>query len=66
MGDHFSPEEVKRLREDLRKINPDILVEASGNITPETAIEYAGCADIVSLGALTHSVKSTHFSMDVE
>ena len=66
MGDHFSPEEIKRLREDLRKINPDMLVEASGNITPETAIEYAGCADIVSLGALTHSVKSTHFSMDVE
>ncbi len=66
MGDHFSPSDIKRLREDLRKINPDILVEASGNITPETAADYAGCADIVSIGALTHSVKATHFSMDVE
>lgn len=66
MGDHFSPSDVRRLREDLRKINPDILVEASGNITPDTAVDYAGCADIVSIGALTHSVKSTHFSMDIE
>lgn len=65
MADHFPPEEVKRLREDLRKINPDILVEASGNITSETALSFAGCADIVSLGELTHSVKAVHFSMDI-
>lgn len=66
MGDHFSPEDVKKMRELLREINPDILVEASGNITSETAIRFANCADIVSLGELTHSVKSTHFSMDIE
>ena len=66
MADHFSPEETKRLRDAIKAINPDILVEASGNITSETAISYAGCADIVSLGELTHSPKSTHFSMDIE
>ncbi len=66
MADHFSPEDTKKLRDAIKEINPDILVEASGNITPETVIDYAGCADIVSLGALTHSPKSTHFSMDYE
>ncbi|MCQ2085759.1 MAG: nicotinate-nucleotide diphosphorylase (carboxylating), partial [archaeon] len=66
MGDHFSPEDVKKMRDLLREINPDSLVEASGNITSETAIRFANCADIVSLGELTHSVKSTHFSMDIE
>ncbi len=65
MGDHFSPADVKVLREELRKINPDILVEASGNITSENVADYAGCADIVSLGELTHSPKATHFSMDI-
>lgn len=66
MADHFSPADTKRLRDAVRGINPKILVEASGNITPETAVNYAGCADIVSLGALTHSVKAVHFGMDIE
>jgi nicotinate-nucleotide pyrophosphorylase (carboxylating) len=66
MADHFPPEECRKLREDIRKINPEILVEASGNITSENVADYAGCADIVSLGELTHSVKATHFSMDIE
>ena len=65
MGDHFSPADVKALREELRKINPDILVEASGNITSANVADYAGCADIVSLGELTHSPRAVHFSMDV-
>ncbi|MCQ2070169.1 MAG: carboxylating nicotinate-nucleotide diphosphorylase [archaeon] len=66
MADHFSPEDTRKLRDALKQINPDIIVEASGNITSETVINYAGCADIVSLGELTHSPKSTHFSMDIE
>lgn len=66
MADHFSPEDTKKLRLAVKEINPDILIEASGNITSQTAIKYAGCADIVSLGELTHSPKATHFSMDIE
>ncbi len=65
MADHFPPAETRRLRDALKQINPDILVEASGNITSANAVDYAGCADIVSLGELTHSAKSTHFSMDI-
>lgn len=66
MADHFSPEDTKKLRDAVKKINPGILVEASGNITSRSAAAYAGCADIVSLGELTHSPKATHFSMDIE
>ncbi len=66
MADHFPPEECRKLREAVRRIDPSIKIEASGNITADTAADYAGCADIVSIGALTHSPKATHFSMDIE
>lgn len=66
MLDNFSPKELKGLSDELRDINPDILIEASGGIKPENIEEYAAGADIVSLGALTHSVRSIDFSMDVE
>ena len=65
MADHFPPAAVKALRDDIRRINPNILVEASGNITSANVVDFAGCADIVSLGELTHSVKAVHFSMDI-
>lgn len=66
MADHFNPADTKKLRETIRTINPSILIEASGNITSENVIEYAGCADIVSLGELTHSPKAVHYSMDID
>ena len=66
MADHMSPEDTRELRNRARVINNDILIEASGNITAENIIDYAGCADIVSLGSLTHSSKAIHFSLDVE
>ena len=66
MADHFPPEECRKLREAVHRIDPNIKIEASGNITADTAADYAGCADIVSIGALTHSPKATHFSMDIE
>lgn len=66
MADHFTPADTKRLREAVRNINPEILIEASGNITSENVFDYVGCADIVSLGSLTHSARSVHFSMDLE
>jgi nicotinate-nucleotide pyrophosphorylase (carboxylating) len=66
MADHMSPSDTKELRKEARSINKHILIEASGNITKENVIDYACCADIVSLGSLTHSVKAVHFSLDVE
>jgi nicotinate-nucleotide pyrophosphorylase (carboxylating) len=43
----------------------DITIEVSGNITKDNVAEYAKIADIISMGSLTHSVRSVHFSMNV-
>ncbi len=64
--DNFDPEELVELSKEMKRRRPDILIEASGGITPENADRYAAGADIVSLGWLTHSVRSMDFSMDVE
>ncbi|MFA6805552.1 MAG: carboxylating nicotinate-nucleotide diphosphorylase [Candidatus Methanomethylophilaceae archaeon] len=66
MGDHMDPEHIRELRDAVKKISPDTKIEASGNITPDGARFYAGCTDIVSIGALTHSVKAVHFSLDID
>ena len=65
MLDNFSPETAKSTAADLRKMKPSILIEISGGIRPDNAEDYAAAADIISLGALTHSYKSIDFSMDI-
>lgn len=66
MADHMSPEDTRKLRDLVREISPKALVEASGNITADNISDYAGCADIVSMGSITHSVKAIHFSLDMD
>ena len=66
MLDNFKPEEVRTLAKELKRIHPDVVLEASGGIRPEDVEAYAQGADIVSLGWLTHSVKSLDFSMEIE
>ncbi len=64
--DNVPPREVKRIADELRKMRPEILIEASGGITPENVASYAAGADVISLGWLTHSVRAVDFSMDIE
>jgi nicotinate-nucleotide pyrophosphorylase (carboxylating) len=66
MLDNFGPDELKRLSAELKKLNPDVLIEASGGIKSANIEQYAAGADIISLGLLTHSVKSVDFSMEIE
>ena len=66
MLDNFGSDEVRKLSAELKKLNPDVLIEASGGIRPENIEQYAAGADIISLGSLTHSVKSIDFSMEIE
>jgi len=55
------------LREAVKRINHQAIVEASGGITLENAHEYAACGvDYISMGALTHSVKSLDMSLKAE
>ncbi|UCE91112.1 MAG: carboxylating nicotinate-nucleotide diphosphorylase [Methanobacteriota archaeon] len=66
MLDNFDPEEARNVAEGLRRRRPDILIEVSGGITPDNVERYAAFADIISLGWLTHSVRSADFSMTIE
>ncbi|MDR3283342.1 MAG: carboxylating nicotinate-nucleotide diphosphorylase [Candidatus Methanoplasma sp.] len=66
MADHMPPKDVATLRGLAKALNGNVLIEASGNITLENVLDYAGCADVISLGALTHSARAVHFSMDVD
>lgn len=50
----------------VKKISPRTLVEASGNVTQENITAYAQTGvDIISLGAITHSVKAINMSLEV-
>lgn len=61
MLDNFS---YAQIREALKLIDGRFPTEASGGITPETVREYAETGvDYVSMGYLTHSVKSLDLSL---
>ena len=48
----------------VRLIDKKYITEASGGITEENIIQYAACGvDYISMGALTHSVKSLDMSL---
>ncbi len=65
MADNCGPELTGEIRDAVKAVNDRILVEASGNITPENIEGYIGKADIVSMGSITHSAPAVMFSMDV-
>jgi len=66
MLDNFEPDEARSLAKYLKKRRPGIVIEISGGVTPANIEKYALTADIISLGWLTHSVKSIDFSMRIE
>ena len=61
MLDNFS---FENLRAAVKLIDGKFITEASGGITEENVSEYAACGvDFISMGALTHSVKSLDMSL---
>ncbi len=59
--DNFS---FSLLKEAVKLVNGSYITEASGGITEDNVLEYANCGvDYVSMGALTHSVKSMDMSL---
>jgi nicotinate-nucleotide pyrophosphorylase (carboxylating) len=64
MLDNMSLTEISRAVKFVRSRNGHVLLEASGNITLEniTVIAQTG-VDIISVGALTHSVKALDMSL---
>jgi nicotinate-nucleotide pyrophosphorylase (carboxylating) len=68
MLDNVKPSEIESIMEKLRNNNlyDSVLLEASGNITPENIKEYAKTGiDVVSLGCLTHSAKIFDMSLEM-
>jgi len=60
MLDNFSPENTRKA---VEIINGKYEIESSGGITFDTMLDYARCGvDFISVGALTHSVKSLDMS----
>ena len=61
MLDNFT---FENLRTAVALINGKFITEASGGITEENVTEYAACGvDFISMGALTHSVRSLDMSL---
>ena len=68
MLDNFSPEQVREAVAALKKAGffGKVLLEVSGGITEQNLLDYASAQiDIVSMGALTHSVKALDISLEI-
>lgn len=66
--DNMGPAEVTGAIEALRVagLRDHVLVEVSGGVTPEAAPDYGGTgADLVSMGALTHTVRNVDVGLDI-
>ncbi|UCC45876.1 MAG: carboxylating nicotinate-nucleotide diphosphorylase [Candidatus Zixiibacteriota bacterium] len=62
--DNQSEESLRKLSTVARELNPEIKLEASGNVTLDNIAAIASTGvDYVSIGALTHSAPVADFSM---
>lgn len=68
MLDNMHPERVKEALEVLKAegIRESVIVEVSGNICEDNVLDYAKLdVDVISIGALTHSVKGFDVSLEI-
>jgi len=69
MFDNMSPEEMRAALSSLgeKGLRDGFIYEASGGITLDNIAEYAAAGvDVVSLGSLTHSVRSLNVKLGIE
>ena len=65
MLDNLDLESGEKIAKKIRQLNQNILIEISGGITLSNISKYASFADRISLGYITHSVKSIDFSLEI-
>ena len=66
MLDNFDVETAREAVKIVRAVNPDVEIEASGNMTLETVVAYAETGvDFISAGALTHSAHWLDLSLKI-
>lgn len=66
--DNMTPDSVGRTIHELEKagLRDKVIIELSGGITAETIREYARTgADLISLGALTHTVRNFSVTLEI-
>jgi len=64
--DNQTVDSLKTLVAKARSLNPNVKLEASGNVTLQNVAEIAGTGvDYISIGALTHSAPASDFSLKV-
>ena len=68
MFDNMTPHLVKESIDALVRhgLREQVTIEISGGIDEDNVVRYAACgADMISIGALTHSVKNTPVHLDI-
>ena len=65
MLDNMTPEQVRSISTEIKKLRPEVILEISGGITPDNIEAYVPYADVISMGWLTHSVPAKDFALDV-
>jgi len=68
MLDNFSPSQVEETVEAFKKAGyfGKVLLEVSGGVTEQNILDYASAqVDVISMGALTHSVKALDISLEI-
>lgn len=66
MLDNMAAEQMKQAVQLIKKSQPHIIVEASGNVTLESVRQIAETGvDVISSGRLTYSVQSLDISLDL-
>lgn len=64
--DNQSLDSLSRLVATARELNPDIELEASGNVTLDTVADIAATGvNYISIGAITHSAPVSDFSLQI-
>lgn len=65
MLDNFDPKSGEKVAKKIRQLNQNVLIEISGGVTLSNISKYASFADRISLGYITHSIKSIDFSLEI-
>jgi len=63
--DNLDSKNAEILAKKIRQVDENIMIEVSGGINQHNILDYAIFADRISLGYITHSIKSIDFALDV-
>lgn len=67
MLDNQTPEEAAKLVDMARNLNPNVLIEASGNMDLDRVRSYAEAGvDLISVGRITHSARAVDISFKIQ